>query len=140
MPGVVNIPYFASVSSNMDFSTINFRRWLLTIFALCCLGLNFVIYTLYAKNQEVINSKEWVQHTYEVLVRGNRMFFALQDMETAVRGFLLTGQNRFLDPYIKAQAIYDESHAVLRELTSDNAARKRRSISPTRSDFGIDMA
>jgi PAS domain S-box-containing protein len=40
-----------------------------------------------------------VDHSYTVQIRGRSFLRLLLDMETGLRGFLLTGEERFLDPY-----------------------------------------
>jgi methyl-accepting chemotaxis protein len=41
----------------------------------------------------------WVDHTHEVLVRSARLLSFAVDMETGMRGYLLAGEDEFLDPY-----------------------------------------
>lgn len=112
------------VSAAMDFSSINLRRWLLTIFAFACLGLNLIVYVLFSKNQELVASKQWVQHTYEVIVKADQMFFSIQDIEIATRGFLLTKNDRFLEPMAPAETRIDESYKTIKDLTKDNPERQ----------------
>ena len=68
----------------------------------------------------------WVEHTQLVLERLERLLSALQDTETGQRGFVITGEDNFLEPYesgrLDATSIFDE----VRELVSDNPAQVRR--------------
>jgi CheY-like chemotaxis protein/CHASE3 domain sensor protein len=68
----------------------------------------------------LMNAMRWVEHTDQVISRA----YALQkldlDMETGLRGFLLAGDNRFLEPYDQASASMDVERARLRELVADN--------------------
>lgn len=110
----------------MEMSILNLRRWFLIVFAVSCLGLNLVAYVLYKKNQEVIQAKDWVEHTYAVVAENENLFSQLQDMETAQRGFLLTGDANFLGPYHKASQNVDLAYAHLLTMTSDNAGRQKQ--------------
>lgn len=67
-----------------------------------------------------------VSHTYEVLGTLASLRSRLLDAETSTRGFAITGQEGYLDPYQKAQASIDGLVVRLGELTSDNAEQQRR--------------
>ncbi len=67
-----------------------------------------------------------VSHTWEVqtelaLTRSN-----LADTETGQRGFLLTGNDRYLEPYQEASAQIPRHIERLRALTQDNPAQQQR--------------
>ena len=47
-------------------------------------------------------------------------------METGYRGFLLTGQEQFLDPYTAGLAAYPDRLRQLEELTADNPVQLAR--------------
>ena len=66
-------------------------------------------------------SSSMVSHTYQVLQRLEQATSFLKDAETGQRGYLLTGEKRYLEPYLTARASVDEQLRELRELTSDNA-------------------
>lgn len=50
----------------------------------------------------LLSPSQWVEHTDEVIERANRAQRLLLDMETGVRGYLLTGRQEFLEPYNRA--------------------------------------
>lgn len=68
----------------------------------------------------------WVDHTYTVINEAQLALAALVDMETGYRGFLVTGQDVFLEPYDFGKASFEEKIANLSELTSDNPAQVER--------------
>ncbi len=41
----------------------------------------------------------WVKHTYEVIDDAKEILASAVDMETGMRGYLLAGEDSFLDPY-----------------------------------------
>ena len=108
----------------MELTSVNLRRWMIIVFALFCLMLNIIAYTLYLQNQRVVQSKDWVSHTYQVLAFEYALFSNLQDMETAERGYLLTGKDRYLDPYVNSDGQVDGNFSNLLNLTSDNPERQ----------------
>ncbi len=69
---------------------------------------------------------EWVKHTTEVLKAANEAEKLLVDMETGVRGFVITGKDEFLEPYNAGKNGYDAKLAALKVLVSDNPAQVGR--------------
>jgi len=78
---------------------------------------------------------QWVDHTDQVIAQANRLQTLLIDMETGFRGYLLTGDRVFLEPYSKAGAVIDASLDDLVELVSDNPPQGRR-LGELRADLG----
>ena len=69
------------------------------------------------------DSAERVHRSQEVLNAANRMERLVVDLETGVRGFLLTGQQRFLEPWERAQATLPDRSAELQALVADDPAQ-----------------
>lgn len=107
----------------MNFLTLNLRRWFVMVFALACLIINVVVYLLYEKNQQILASKTWVVHTYNVIISTEQLFSSLQDMQTAQRGYLLTGSESFLVPYRVAKSALDSQLQQLMNLTKNHSQR-----------------
>ncbi len=72
------------------------------------------------------NSNTWSMHTYEVLGVADRLMASMVDQETGLRGFLVSGDDAFLDPYRKGIATYEKMLAQIKGLTSDNQVQQRR--------------
>ena len=47
-------------------------------------------------------TREGVIHAFRVLTAEQRLFSEIQDAETGQRGYLLTGEERYLEPYRRA--------------------------------------
>ncbi len=60
------------------------------------------------------------KHTQEVLLRLNETLTSAIDVETGGRGFALTGNESFLEPFKDAEQKFDENLADLRGLVADN--------------------
>ena len=67
-----------------------------------------------------------VMHTDAVLAQANDVQAGLVNMETGFRGYLLSGQESFLDPYTSGQRQYQAALTELNKLTSDNPVQIAR--------------
>lgn len=67
-----------------------------------------------------------VSHTDSVLIEREKVLSALKDAETGARGYLITGDTLFLDPYKGAQEKLKSSLRQLRVLTADNPTQQTR--------------
>jgi methyl-accepting chemotaxis protein len=76
--------------------------------------------------QSLAANTELVTHTHEVREQLTRLLGALIDAETSERGFVITGADRFLEPYRAALASLDATFTGLRRLTADNPSQQRR--------------
>ena len=63
-----------------------------------------------------------VHHDTPVLTNAQQLTGLMVDMETGLRGYLVTGQTNYLDPYNNGRAKFEEIMAAEQELTSDNPA------------------
>ena len=71
-------------------------------------------------------TNRWRDHSYEVLLQLDRLTGAMVDRETGLRGYLVSADQGFLDPYHGGAKTYDEALARLRGLVADNAEQTRR--------------
>jgi methyl-accepting chemotaxis protein len=74
----------------------------------------------------VIDGNRSVAHTYEVLAALEQVLSLLTDAETGQRGFLLTGEPSYLQPYEEARKTLGATLTRLHELTADNAVQQQR--------------
>ena len=68
----------------------------------------------------VEQAREAVAHTYEVAAELSQTLASLIDAETGQRGFLITGEERYLAPYRAATAEVNNHLQRLADLTADN--------------------
>ena len=71
-------------------------------------------------------SNGWTVHTYEVLDLVDNIVAAMVDRETGLRGYLLSGNENFLEPYKSGSENYRTAFDKAVALTSDNAAQQKR--------------
>nr|WP_042671832.1 CHASE3 domain-containing protein [Methylobacterium sp. B34] len=68
----------------------------------------------------------WSAHSAEVRQAEARLTQLIQEAETGQRGFLLTGDPTYLDPFTRAGRELPGAEAHLRALTGDNAGQQAR--------------
>ncbi len=68
----------------------------------------------------LLSAMQWVEHTDRVIGNANEAIKLSIDMETGMRGFLLTGEERFLDPYEVAKPRILGSLDTLKVMVADN--------------------
>ena len=108
-----------------DASASFWRRnlgWSAALAALLLLFLASGIYSLAA----LFGATAWVRHTDEVRVKLGVLHAGLVDAEVGARGYLLTGQRSFLEPYAGARTSWRLHLDELRTLTADNDAQQER--------------
>src|SRR5262249_51648566 len=64
--------------------------------------------------------------TYQVRTDLSELLSVLQDVETGYRGFVITGEDAFLEPYQAALPKIEGRYSDLRKMTSDNARQQER--------------
>jgi PAS domain S-box-containing protein len=72
------------------------------------------------------SNQAWVEHTQRVLLELTAYESLLKEAETGQRGFLYTGEARYLGPYNDAVAQGNPHLAKLTELTADNPQQQER--------------
>jgi len=103
------------------FNTRTVAGFLLAISILLGLG----IYS-YFNTRSLFRSNDWVVHTLDVLYNTERVIGTVRDIEVGQRGYALTGNLRFLEPYTAARQEVDIHFKNLLELTKDNPGQQNR--------------
>lgn len=71
-------------------------------------------------------TSHWTTHTYKVLEQINRLVEAMINAETGLRGYLVSGDQDFLQPYNSAGKSFAATWNDVKGLTADNPAQQRR--------------
>lgn len=74
----------------------------------------------------LVDSADWVTHTYTVKAQLRGLENTLVDAETGQRGFLFTNEEDFLEPYNQALATLKPEFAEIRNLIQDNPEQLQR--------------
>jgi len=72
------------------------------------------------------DARNWRIHSTDVLETVGAALDALLDQETGVHGYLIGGDEKYLEPYHKGAEAFAATMSRLRELTSDNPSQLRR--------------
>jgi methyl-accepting chemotaxis protein len=75
---------------------------------------------------ELEKADKWNLHTYNVLDHSASLIAAIVNQETGVRWFLVSGDEKFLEPYHLGRKTFDTKLSELLSLTSDNASQQAR--------------
>ena len=65
-------------------------------------------------------------HTHEVMDALEELVSTMKDAQTGERGYIITGEIRYLEPYNSATAAIDEKIQRLKRLTADNPRQQAR--------------
>jgi PAS domain S-box-containing protein len=76
--------------------------------------------------RQVNTSDYWVDHTREVISNNQQLLSDVKDAETAERGYIITGDESYLEPYNPAAADISQTVARLQQLMADNPGQQRR--------------
>jgi PAS domain S-box-containing protein len=108
------------VLPNQTSASIVFRRALTRAIIYPVLLLVILIIIFLGQLSNVLSMNERVQHSNEVITQSSVVLKQLVDMETGLRGYLMTKDSPFLDPYENAQTTFDANFERLKTLAADN--------------------
>ena len=80
----------------------------------------------YRSNEALVDNARWVAHTHRVPEALERTSSLLKDAGTAERGFVITGNERYLEPYFDARPRIEAEVARVQLLTRDNPRQQQR--------------
>ena len=92
------------------------------------LFISAIINTLFTFQLENYGDEKlkWVNHTHQVLHTTDTFLGAVKNTETGQRGFLLTNNINYLEPYHSGITAARNSFNQLKDLTSDNQKQQQR--------------
>lgn len=93
-------------------------------------GIGLIILLLssglsYFSIKQLLESQYWVAHTTEVKSALDNLISEMKDAETGQRGFLLTGDEEFLEPYNGAREQVLGHYYRVKQLTIDNRSQQK---------------
>ncbi len=101
------------------------RRLVIAFGAVIAIFLSVAAVALYSSSK-LAEADRWNTHTYKVLGTAERMLLSMVNMETGTRGFLIAGEDRFLEPWTTGQKAFDSAWSEAKQLTSDNPTQQKR--------------
>ncbi|AVH70402.1 response regulator [Nostoc sp. 'Lobaria pulmonaria (5183) cyanobiont'] len=95
-------------------------------FALSLATLATIGLISYQSTNQLIETSSKETHTYKVLSQLEDLNLQLTNAETGQRGYVLTGEQRYLEPYNAAIQVLDQKLKVLQNLTADNPKQQQQ--------------
>lgn len=96
---------------------------IISIPAICLFASIFVIAGL---RSLVVAAQKQEQQSQQTITQTNRLFRALVDAETGVRGYVITRRSEFLEPYLEAKTFIPESLNSLSARVRANASQRQQ--------------
>jgi len=103
-----------------------FGRKLALGFTVTVVAFLLVAFTGLRASQTLVENDTWVAHTHEVRAQLATMLAKLIEAETSQRGYVITGAERYLEPYREALAGLDKACNDVRKLMIDNPTQQSR--------------
>jgi PAS domain S-box-containing protein len=102
------------------------EKVLTAVICLLLVTITIVIAISFFQSRQVNTAARMLSHTQDVLLRSEKVLTLLVDIETGQRGYVLTGQQHFLDPQKKGfKEVYAEL-AQLKSLLKENPLQVQR--------------
>jgi methyl-accepting chemotaxis protein len=95
-------------------------------FAIPLALLILIGWTVHRNTVNLIADAKWVAHTHTVLERAEALYAMLKEGDTGYRGYVITGDDAFLEPYRAANAGYSAAVDEIARLTGDNPVQRGR--------------
>ncbi|MBD2562935.1 MULTISPECIES: response regulator [Nostoc] len=95
-------------------------------FALSLATLTTIGLISYQSTNELIETSRKESHTYQVLSQLEDLNLQLTNAETGQRGYIITGEQRYLEPYNAAIQLLNQKFKELQRLTADNPNQQNR--------------
>jgi len=119
----------------MEYKARETRFFTFTFILSLILTVTILIGLSWLSHRFVINQKvamQWETQSYRVINEFSELLSSLKDLETGERGFIITGDRKYLEPYTRGLSVVNRHLSNLRQLTSDNPAQQQRinSIAP----------
>ncbi len=106
-----------------DTTSPRFRRLLLKAVIVPILLILSIAVILVWQVGRLLTASSWVEHTDRVIAQANQVQKLTLDLETGMRGFLVTGDEDFLSPYNHSLSIIHVEAAMLSSMVVDNPAQ-----------------
>ena len=96
------------------------------VLSLAIAALIAVLVIFFLSNKKVKSTSDTVTHTQDVLQKSDHILLDILNIETGARGYLLTVNEIFLDPLIKAETTIHTDLSSLTTITQDNPNQQVR--------------
>lgn len=117
--GILYSPYFHAVR-------YSFEQKLIFGFSIV-MSCGFILFFVYNRSKiDIVNSKDWIIHTHKVIDQSHEISSKIEDVELGKRGYVITGDTLFLEPFVKSKKQISNHLINLKLLTKDNYSQQLR--------------
>jgi len=96
------------------------------VFTIAVFLLAVVVFFAFRSMSSLTEALEWKTKKQDVLSQLDETLISLLNAETGTRGFIITGDEKVLEPYWLAKQRMDQNISELKTLVSDNPAQMQR--------------
>src|SRR5579883_3409853 len=96
------------------------------VVAIPVVALLLAMTVFFQLQRQTKEAADWVSHTFQVRSGIRRIQVELVSAETGTRGYLLSRQHSFLQPYLNAKSSLPQEFAALERLVADNSGQLQR--------------
>ena len=104
---------------------VSLGRKILAGFIGCTIILIVVAVISFRNGEKFVDTNQWVNHTYQVLNELEKIMTNTSDIQTGMRGFVITGEEKYLRPFNQARLTLQEGIGKATELTRDNPTQQK---------------
>ena len=135
----------APAPANLSVESVMFDQWtlkkkLVATFAAILALAGVLIGVALVNTSRLLETVGWNTHTYQVLAESERMLLNMVNIETGLRGFVASGDEKFLDPLKQGREKFAEHFDKAKSLTSDNAEQQARTANGAPPQRGKHLA
>jgi methyl-accepting chemotaxis protein len=105
------------------FENFKFKTKLLAGYGIILSLMLIIAVVVFISVKSLTTNFGWVDHTHKVLAKASRIQAAAVDMETGMRGYLLAGKEKFLEPYHNGRNTFISLTSSLSDTVADNPAQ-----------------
>ena len=106
--------------------TFGFYKKLTLLFLVFFTGIAVIGFLAFRNNVAFVKSNALVEHTQQVLDESEKIFSLTQSIANGERGYVITGDSVFLQPFINAREKIFLQIGKIKSLTSDNPVQQVR--------------
>ncbi len=93
---------------------------------ICALLIGLNVQLMFSNTRQLHEHSAWVAHTHAVIGGIQSILSLMKDAETGQRGYLITGDPRYLEPYDASIVAINEKVGEVAKLTADNPSQQAR--------------
>ncbi|OPA90565.1 methyl-accepting chemotaxis protein [Pseudomonas rhodesiae] len=110
------------------FDRLSISQKLYLSFTLVVVLIGMLVASAYKGFEAVENATDSNVHTYKVISAAQSALEQLINIETGMRGFVISSKDTFLEPLVAGEKRFSEQLDLLKRLTTDNPAQQQRLV------------